>query len=122
MGDVEGALTDWAKALELDPKELNAAQNRGIVLLGRDEIDKAKADFDHVIKHNPHSAMSLLKRSVCYEEMAAREPARAVAHLEAGIRDCRSALQVTPERHPLRIRIEDQQRRLEELLRKVEEY
>jgi tetratricopeptide (TPR) repeat protein len=52
QGDTVGAVADFSKAIEIDPKSVFAYANRGyaLILLGKD--NEAQKDFDQILKMN----------------------------------------------------------------------
>lgn len=59
---LKSALTDFEKAISLDPENAAALNNRGKVRLGTGEIDLALADFDEALKLNPKLALAFNNR------------------------------------------------------------
>lgn len=52
-GDLDGAIADCDRAIQLDPKLPGAYINRGYAKLRKGELDAAIADCDQAIKLNP---------------------------------------------------------------------
>lgn len=53
MKEAEKAVADYAKALELNPKDAVAHNNRGLVYHEQGELDKALADYSMAITLDP---------------------------------------------------------------------
>ena len=53
QGDVYGALFDYSKAIEIDPEDYNAINNRGLIKNELKDYEGAIADFIKVIEMNP---------------------------------------------------------------------
>lgn len=49
-GDLNGAISDFTKAIELNPQSANAHANRGLILLLRGRDADAQKDFDAALK------------------------------------------------------------------------
>ncbi len=59
-GDIDRAIADETKAIEIDPKDASAYHNPGTAYLTLDRFDKAIADYDVALKLNPNLAFSFL--------------------------------------------------------------
>ena len=53
QGDLQGALSDYNKALELNPGDAEAYNNRGVVKYERGDLEGATKDFDRAIELDP---------------------------------------------------------------------
>lgn len=123
--DLDGALADLDRALELSPGWVEALTNRGAVHFDRGELDAALRDFEAAIATNPGQAMPHANLATALERMG--RPAAALAHydraielapqapqpasgrcwtravlgrdLEAALADCDRALAADPEDH-----------------------
>ena len=62
LNDLEAAMVDFSRALELDPKLLNAYLNRGLVLLLQGKDSEAAKDFARVLTLKPESKTELERR------------------------------------------------------------
>jgi Tfp pilus assembly protein PilF len=62
-GDLDGALKDFANAIQLDPRHARAHANRGIVLLLRKQDVEAQKEFDKALELDS-SLKSVLEKSV----------------------------------------------------------
>jgi tetratricopeptide (TPR) repeat protein len=49
VGDIEGAVESYTRALELNPIFLSALFNRGLALRELDRLDEAKVDFTRIV-------------------------------------------------------------------------
>jgi lipoprotein NlpI len=61
-GDLEGAITDFNRAIELDPKRTNAYNNRGLARAAKGDVEGAIADYNHAIELDPKSAFAYAAR------------------------------------------------------------
>jgi len=66
IGELERALSDLDKAIEMNPKFPEAFNNRGIIYLRKDEVDKAIEDFTKAIEMNPNSPETYYNRGRAY--------------------------------------------------------
>ncbi|MEO0875001.1 MAG: tetratricopeptide repeat protein [Bacteroidota bacterium] len=55
MGNLDGALSDYAKALELDPKYAAAANNSGLILFQKDQYDEAIRLFNPLLEQTENA-------------------------------------------------------------------
>jgi tetratricopeptide (TPR) repeat protein len=55
-GDANGAIADFSRAIELDPKSLSASYNRGIARLQKGDYNGAIADLSRAIELSPATA------------------------------------------------------------------
>lgn len=53
MGDLDGAIADYSRAIELDPREPKGYYNRGSAKQEKNDLDGAIADFSRAIELNP---------------------------------------------------------------------
>ena len=63
-GDLDAALADFGRAIELDPRCAEAFNNRGVVRLARGDLDGARTDFDEAIGLNPCYAEAFYHRGL----------------------------------------------------------
>src|SRR5258705_124712 len=61
-GDLDGALADYDKAIELNPKDALAYYNRGNVKDKTGDVDGALADYGKAIKLKPKDALAYYNR------------------------------------------------------------
>ena len=57
-GDLDGALADYTRALELDPKLADACNNRGCVKQAKGDLDGALADYTRALELDPKLAIA----------------------------------------------------------------
>ena len=67
-GDYDRAIADYNKALELDPKDATAYNNRGFTYDNKGDYDKAIADYDAAIRLNPEYARAYNNRGFTYDK------------------------------------------------------
>jgi tetratricopeptide (TPR) repeat protein len=51
-GDLEGAIADYSRALELNPRYATAYHNRGIAKRARGDLDGSIADYSRALELN----------------------------------------------------------------------
>lgn len=73
MGQNEGAFFDLTKCLELDPNDLNAIQQRGILRGNMKDYQGAINDFNKLIEFVPDEGMTYYNRAVTYYLMGEKE-------------------------------------------------
>jgi tetratricopeptide (TPR) repeat protein len=64
MGDLDGAVADFNKAIEINPKFTTAYNNRGRANYKKGDLDAALADYDRAIELNPASHIAYENRAV----------------------------------------------------------
>jgi tetratricopeptide (TPR) repeat protein len=67
-GDLDGAIADYSRAIELDPKNGNAYYSRGTAKRARNDLDGAIADFTHTLELDPKDAGAYTSRGVAKSE------------------------------------------------------
>ena len=66
LGQIDEALKDYLRAIELSPKNPAAYSNRGAAYISLDKFDKAIVDFSKAIQLNPNNATAYSNRGVAY--------------------------------------------------------
>ncbi len=66
--EFDKAITDYNKAIELDPKFALAYNNRGLIWDDKGDFDKAIADFNKAIELNPKDARFYSNRGVTWRK------------------------------------------------------
>ena len=66
QGELDKALTDYNKAIELDPAESLAYLNRGMVYYDQGELDKALIDYNKAIELDPAESLAYSNRGAAY--------------------------------------------------------
>jgi tetratricopeptide (TPR) repeat protein len=64
--DIDGGISDYSKAIELNPKDIIAYNGRGIAYKIKKEYDRAMEDFNKVLKINPAYVKVLHNRAGIY--------------------------------------------------------
>ena len=67
-GDLDGAILDWDKAIELNPKYADAYYNRGIAKSDKGDLDGAILDYDKAIELNPKFALAYYNRGLAKKD------------------------------------------------------
>jgi protein O-mannosyl-transferase len=62
------AISNYSKAIEVDPKSWMAYNNRGLVYLEQGKTGQAVSDFNNAIKINPNSAVAYFNRCILYKK------------------------------------------------------
>ena len=65
-GDVDGAIADSSKAIELNPTNAEAHVNRGVAKLAKGEAGGAIADFTRAIELKPNDPIGHYYLGICY--------------------------------------------------------
>lgn len=105
-GEYDSAVTDYSRAIELNPKETSIYLNRGLVFYHKKSYDLAVADYNKAIELNPKDSTAFFNRGNSYEKMG--DVTKAVAdyqkavELDAGNEPAKSSLK----------RIQDEQARI----------
>jgi lipoprotein NlpI len=87
-GDLEGAIADYNRAIELDPKFGAAYSNRGNAKQAKGDLDGAIADCDRAIELDPKDATAHKYRGVAK---------KAKGDLEGAIADYNRAIELDPK-------------------------
>ena len=82
------AITDWTKAIELDPDDAVAYLNLGVVYAGKRDFEAAIADYNKAIDLAPENASAYNNRGVAYAGKR---------DFEAAIADYNKAIDLAPE-------------------------
>jgi tetratricopeptide (TPR) repeat protein len=77
MGEYEKAEADYTRAIELDPKDAVAYNNRGANYNAMGEYEKAEADYTRAIELDPKDAVAYNNRGANYNAMGEYEKAEA---------------------------------------------
>ncbi|HEY9791110.1 MAG TPA: tetratricopeptide repeat protein [Candidatus Obscuribacterales bacterium] len=65
--DLLAAISDYSKAIKMQPESANACVWRGVCYVGLHEDDAALSDFTHALSINPYSERALIQRGSLYE-------------------------------------------------------
>ncbi len=74
-GDLDGAIADYNRAIELNPKDARAYNNRGIAKRAKGDLDGAIADYNRAIELDPKLAIAYNNRGNA-EKKLSRSPSR----------------------------------------------
>ena len=88
LGDLDGALEDCNKAVELAPKNSMARYNRGCAYYQMGDAKKAIEDFSSAIKLDPEALFAYYNRGTAYYQMG---------RFGAAIDDYSAALRIDPK-------------------------
>ncbi|HEY8561074.1 MAG TPA: TonB family protein [Pyrinomonadaceae bacterium] len=91
IGEYDSAITDYNKAIELNPKEPDVFFSRGLAYFNKQSYTPAIADFDKVIELDPKEAMAYFKRGNALEKTGS---------FERALTDYRKAVELDPENEP----------------------
>src|SRR5438876_487692 len=86
--DFNGAIADFNRALQLDPKLAKAYDDRGLAKQGKGDLDGAIADFNHALQLDPKDAKACDNRGVAK---------RHKGDFDGAIADFNRALQFDPK-------------------------
>ena len=98
LGDSEAALADFSKALDMDPKFLDARRNRGTVYLGQKRYESAIEDFSAVLAEDKVDMGTLYKRAYAYCTNEERK---------LGAKDLREVLRIEPKNEEAKALLSD---------------
>ncbi len=91
MGEYDTAITDYNRAIELNPKESAVYFSRGLAYFNKQSYTPAIADFDRVIELDPKEAMAYFKRGNALEK---------TGNFERALSDYQKAVELDPENEP----------------------
>ena len=86
-GELDKAIVDFSRSIEIDPENAFARNNRGACYIRKGLFDLAIADFDRALLTKPNYYRALVNRSVAYTQQGDFDRACA---------DCDTALKVNP--------------------------
>ena len=91
MGEYDTAITDYNRAIELNPKEPDVYFSRGLAYFNKQSYTTAIADFDRVIELDPKEAMAYFKRGNALER---------TGNFERALSDYQKAVELDPDNEP----------------------
>jgi len=100
-GDLEQAIGDYNKAIELNPTVIEAYNNRGVAYRDKRDYERAIRDFDKIIELDPTYIRGYYNRGVIYGhkgdyEQAIRDLDKAI-ELHRSVRDFSGAIELKPK-------------------------
>ena len=87
-GDLDDALTDVNRAIELDPKSAVAYNGRGVIKKKKGDLDGAIADYNRAIQANPRYALPYYNRGLVED---------AKGDVDSAIADYNRAIELDPK-------------------------
>lgn len=72
-GQYDEAITEYTKAIELDPSYAQAYNNRGVAYDNKGQYDLAIADYNKAIELSPNSALFYYNRGFAYSKKGQRD-------------------------------------------------
>jgi TonB family protein len=95
-GDLDAALVDFGKAIEMKPESADAYLGRGMANLNKKALELAVADFSKAIELNPKLAVAFANRGDVYEKKGdvakAKEDYKKALDLDANVEPAKSAM------------------------------
>jgi tetratricopeptide (TPR) repeat protein len=77
LGDVNRAIADFNRALELSPRDADIYYNRGNALVAAGQYQDAIVDYTRATQLNPSFAQAVFNRGSAYAMLGQRDPAQA---------------------------------------------
>ena len=68
-GNVEESLKEYEKALDYYSANVKASFNRGIIFIKQRKFDKARVEFESVVRHDPNNIRGRLNLANIYEQL-----------------------------------------------------
>ena len=87
-GYMDDALTDFNRAIELDPEDARAIARRGLTYRAMERYDDALTDFNRAIELDPEDARAIARRGLTY---------RAMERYDDALTDFTRAIELDPE-------------------------
>ena len=87
QGQVELALGDYSKALEINPNYADAYGNRGVLYQQQGQVELALADYNQVLEINPNNADAYNNRGALYQQQG---------KVELALADYNQVLEINP--------------------------
>jgi tetratricopeptide (TPR) repeat protein len=88
-GDLDHAIADYSKAIELQPRDKEAFYSRGYVLQDKGDLDRAIADYTAAIGIDGSDADAFYGRALCYHHKG---------DLDHAIADYTTVIRLKPDR------------------------
>jgi tetratricopeptide (TPR) repeat protein len=87
-GDLDGALVDYNKAIELNPQYAYAYNNRGLIKQAKGDLSGAITDFDKAVELDPKDSQAYYNRGIVRRDKG---------DLEGAITDYDEAIKLNPQ-------------------------
>ena len=94
--DVAGAIADYTKAIELDPRSADAYFHRGLLLFDKEAYDAAIADLSTVITLDPKHANAYLWRGIARMNEYYAQPTKERSY-ESALADFTQTIKLDPK-------------------------
>jgi TonB family protein len=107
MGEYDTAISDYNKAIELNPKEPDVYFSRGLAHFNKSSYAPAIADFDKVIELDPKEAMAYFKRGNALEK---------TGNFEKALTDYQKTVELDPANEPAKAALQKLQAALPKLV------
>jgi tetratricopeptide (TPR) repeat protein len=69
LGDIDGALTDYASVLDVDPRNATALYNRSVMHVAAGDYEAAVNDLDRLIDAHPAVTAAHTLRTECLDHL-----------------------------------------------------
>ena len=87
-GDLDRAISDFTRAIRLNPKDAYTFNNRGQTYYAKDRLGRAIADYNRAIRIDPQDATAFFNRGIWYHEQG---------NLDRAIADYSRAARINPQ-------------------------
>jgi tetratricopeptide (TPR) repeat protein len=87
-GDLDRAISDFTRAIRLNPKDAYTFNNRGQTYYAKGRLGRAIADYNRAIRTDPQAATAFFNRGIWYHEQG---------NLDRAIADYTRAARINPQ-------------------------